>query len=164
MTFTSVLHCCSFIPPCNPLPSLAAKFPVYFLEAFTFVDYFFPWWVRWLRICLQCRRPRFDPWIRKIPWRREWQSSPVFLPGESHGQRSLVGYSPWGHKELDRAEWLTRSVRTRSDRQRAWWTMDLGSWHCTGDRDQDHPHGKEMQKGKMVVWGALTNSCEMKRS
>ena len=37
------------------------------------------------------------------------------------------------------------------------------SWHCTGDRDQDHPHGKEMQKSKMAVWGGLTNSCEKKR-
>ena len=45
-----------------------------------------------------------------------------------------------------------------------WWTMDGGSWHCTGDRDQDHPHGKEMQNGKTVVWGGLTNSCEKKRS
>ena len=41
----------------------------------------------------------FDPWIGKIPWRREWLPTPVFLPGESHGQRSLVGYSPWGPKE-----------------------------------------------------------------
>ena len=47
---------------------------------------------------------RFDPWIRKIPWRRAWQSSPVYLPGESHGQRSLEGYSPWGCKELDMTE------------------------------------------------------------
>ena len=46
----------------------------------------------------------------------------------------------------------------------AWWTMDRGSWHCTGDRDQDHPHGKEMQKSKMAVWGGLTNSCEKKGS
>ena len=42
----------------------------------------------------------FDPWVRKIPWRRKWQPTPVFLPGESHGQRSLVGYSPLGCKEL----------------------------------------------------------------
>ena len=42
--------------------------------------------------------------------------------------------------------------------------MDRGSWHCTGDRDQDHPHGKEMQKSKMAVCGGLTNSCEKKRS
>ena len=44
----------------------------------------------------QCRRPRFDPWVRKIPWRRKWQPISVFLPGKSHGQRSLVGYSLWG--------------------------------------------------------------------
>ena len=52
------------------------------------------------RICLQCRRPRF----RKIPWRKEWQPTPIFLPRESHGQRSLTGYSPWGRKELDKTE------------------------------------------------------------
>jgi len=49
------------------------------------------------RTCLQCRRRRrcrFDPWVRKIPWRRAWQPTPGFLPGESHGQRNLVGYSP----------------------------------------------------------------------
>ena len=46
------------------------------------------------RICLQCRRPRFDSWVRKIPWRRTWQPTPVFLLGELHGQRSLVGCSP----------------------------------------------------------------------
>ena len=40
----------------------------------------------------------FDPWVGKIPWRREWQPTPVFWPGEFHGQRSLVGYSPWGHR------------------------------------------------------------------
>ena len=58
-----------------------------------------PWWLRWLSIWLQCGRPGFHPWVRKIPWRRKWQSTPVLLPGKSHGQRSLVGYSPWGHKE-----------------------------------------------------------------
>ena len=42
-----------------------------------------------------------DPWVRKIPWRREWLPTLVLLPGESHGQRSLVGSSPWGHKESD---------------------------------------------------------------
>jgi len=41
----------------------------------------------------------FNPRVEKIPWRREWQPTPVFLPGESHGQRRLMGYSPWGHKE-----------------------------------------------------------------
>ena len=51
---------------------------------------------QWEGIHLQCRRHRrhgFDPWVRKIPWRRVWEPTPVFLPGESHGQRSLVGYT-----------------------------------------------------------------------
>ena len=54
-----------------------------------------------LSVCMQCRRRAFDPWVGKIPWRRKWQPTPVFLPGESHGQRSLAGYSPQGCKELD---------------------------------------------------------------
>ena len=45
-------------------------------------------------MCLQCGRPGFDPWVGKIPWRSKWQSTPGLLPGKSHGQRSLVGYSP----------------------------------------------------------------------
>ena len=57
-------------------------------------------------ICLQCGRPRFNPWVGKIPWRRVWQSTPVFLPGKSHGQRTLAGYSPWGRKESDTTERL----------------------------------------------------------
>ena len=52
----------------------------------------------------RCRRCGFDPWFRKIPWRRAWQPIPVFLPGESHGHRSLVGYSPWACKESDTTE------------------------------------------------------------
>ena len=60
----------------------------------------------WLlfRIHLPSRRRGFHPWVRKIPWRRKWQPTPVFLPAKSHGQRSLVGYSPWGCKELDATE------------------------------------------------------------
>ena len=44
-------------------------------------------------MCFLCWRPGFDPWVRKIPWRRKWQPTPAFLPGKSHGQRKLVGYS-----------------------------------------------------------------------
>ena len=51
-------------------------------------------------------RPGFDPWVGKIPWRRKWQTTPVPLPGKSHGRRSLVGYSPRGRKELDTTERL----------------------------------------------------------
>ena len=49
-------------------------------------------------------KTRVDPWVRKIPWRRQWQLTPVFLPGKSHGQRSLEGNRPWGLKELDMTE------------------------------------------------------------
>ena len=48
--------------------------------------------------CLQCKRPEFNPWVRKLPYRRKWLPSPVFLPEEFHGQRSLADYSQWGHK------------------------------------------------------------------
>ena len=57
-----------------------------------------------LRVALVGKIPPaggFDPWVRKIPWRRKWQPTPVFLPGEYRGLRSLVGYSPQGRKELD---------------------------------------------------------------
>ena len=54
----------------------------------------------------QRRRQRLNPWVRRILWRR-WQSTPVFLPGKFHGQRSLTGYSPWGHKEADMSEPLS---------------------------------------------------------
>ena len=59
------------------------------------------------RTQLHCRRHRrceFDSWIERIPWSRKWQLTPVFLPGKSHGQRSLVGYSPKVHKESDMTE------------------------------------------------------------
>ena len=56
-----------------------------------------PRWLRWQRICLQCRRPGFNPWFGKIPWRRVWQPTSVCLPREFHRQRRL---NSWGHKEL----------------------------------------------------------------
>ena len=56
--------------------------------------------------CRRHKRRRFSPWVGKIPWRRARQPTPVFLPGESHGQRILVGYCPRGHKELDMTERL----------------------------------------------------------
>ena len=54
--------------------------------------------VKNLPASLPARRLRCDPWVRKIPWRGKWQPTPIFLPGKSHGQRSLAGYSPWGCK------------------------------------------------------------------
>ena len=51
-----------------------------------------------VKIRLQCRRAEFGPWVGNIPWRREWQLAPVFLPAEFHGQRSLASFSSWGPK------------------------------------------------------------------
>ena len=64
----------------------------------------------------QCRRQKrceFDPWVRKIPWRREWQPTPVLLPGESRRQRDLAGFSPQGHKESDTTEATYRALTLR---------------------------------------------------
>ena len=60
-----------------------------------------PRWLSGKESTCQFRRCRLDPWVRKIPWRRKWQPTPVCLPGKSHGQRELVGYSPRGYKESD---------------------------------------------------------------
>ena len=56
------------------------------------------------KFACQCWRHGFNPRFWKIPWRRTWQPTPVFLPGKSHGQRSLVGYRLWGHKESETTE------------------------------------------------------------
>ena len=63
-----------------------------------------PWWLRRYSVCLQYGRPRFDPRVGNILWRRKWQPIPVLLPRKSCGWRSLVGYSAWGHKESDMTE------------------------------------------------------------
>ena len=76
-----------------------------------------PWWFRWQRICLRCRRLRFNPWVMKIPWWREWLPTAIFFPGEFHEQRRLAGYSPWGRKESDMNEQLTLSL---SPPKRCW--------------------------------------------
>ena len=73
-------------------------------------------WITQYRICLQCKRPGFYLWVRKIPWRRKCQLTAEFLPGDFHGQTSLVaGYSLWGCKELDTIERLTFSLFSYSE-------------------------------------------------
>ena len=69
-----------------------------------------PRWLSGKESACQRGRYAFDPWVENYPWRRKWQPTPVFLPGESHGWRSLVGYSPWNCKELDTTEWLMLSL------------------------------------------------------
>ena len=63
-----------------------------------------PKWLSGKESACQYRRCRFDLWVRKMPWRNKWQPTPVFLPEKSLGERSLLGYSPWGHKESDKTE------------------------------------------------------------
>ena len=72
-----------------------------------------PRWLSGKEFTCQCRRHRrqgFDPSVGKIPWRRKWQPTSVFLPGESHGWKSLAGYSHWGYKESDMAEKLSTHI------------------------------------------------------
>ena len=89
------------------------------------------------------------PWVRKIPWRRAWQPTPVFWPGEFHGQRSLVRYSSWGPRESDRTERLTVSFTTV-------FTMWF-FWTSLGNFYKDHLHqaiGRSSQPGRRwaVSW------------
>ena len=64
---------------------------------------------QWWRIHLKCRSHGFDPWFRKISWWRKWHPTPGFLPGKSHGQRNLEGYSWWSCKELNTTEGLNNT-------------------------------------------------------
>ena len=102
------------------------------------------WASEWLSVkesdC-QCRRHRrfgFDLWVRKIPWRRKWQPTPLFLPGQFHGQRNPSGYSAWVSKEWDTTEWLT--LPSILEWEIPWTEEFKGSrrighdWACT------HPH------------------------
>ena len=99
-----------------------------------------------LRIYLQCRKHRrrgFDPWVRKIPWRRKWQPTPEFLSGKSREQRSLAGYSPCGHKESDTTERLTRhNFRKTEHPQGDGEKLKWGTWEGEGPEGTLVPEGK----------------------
>ena len=89
-------------------------------------------------------RQGFDSRVGKVPWRRAWQPTPVFLPGESHGQRSLVGYSPWGRKELDRPEQFSMHAHISNQKtllQRETVCLEIASIHLQNVGDYPHrPH------------------------
>ena len=89
------------------------------------------WWCRRWKWC------GFNPWIGKIPWRREWLPTPVFLLGKSHGQRSLMGYSPWGCKELDMTERL--STHTHHWSGLLWKVGELGMEQKAGQIVRELP-------------------------
>ena len=114
--------------------------------------------VKNLWICLQCGRPRINPWIRKNPLEKGMATTPVFLPEESHGYRSLAGYSPWGCKESDTTErlintftffgweslttwWLYHDISCYNSenwpqRNREKWTLEL-KINCTWSHQDD---------------------------
>ena len=97
--------------------------------------------------CWRRKRCRLDPWVGKIPWRRAWQPTQVFLPREFHGQRSLAGCSPWGHKELD-TKWAdihmwSEGWQRAEDRLN--WVGWLGAWFARGK-------GEKTDEGKCQSW------------
>ena len=122
-----------------------------------------------ISIHLQCRRPpamqrhRFDPWVEKIPWRRKWQPTPAFLPGKSRGERSLVGYSPWGRKVGHNLmtkppsphvnfkflnypfPWVLSEFRVQTELVAHWW----GSWR--GKRASPPPEEAEGNEGEDLL-------------
>ena len=95
----------TWTPPVSDLSSCSQKLSSAFW--IIFFGYLFIWSYAWLSgkestcQCRNHRRPRLDPWVRKIPWRRKWQPAPVFLPGKSYVQRTLEGYSPQSCKKSD---------------------------------------------------------------
>ena len=114
-----------------------------------------PQWLSRSRILLQCRRHRshgFDPWVRKIPQKRIWQSTPVLLPEKSHGQWSLAVYSSWGHKESDTTEQLSTATTQgqlifHKEAKNAPWREDSlfnkqcsGNWRIICERIKSDPY------------------------
>ena len=94
---------------CSRCLLLAQWLTLYSLdEGHNVLSWWLSWerWLSWESTCQgrRLRRRGFSPWVGKIPRRRKWQLTPVFLPEKFHGQKSLVGCSPGGHKELDRSE------------------------------------------------------------
>ena len=91
--------------PWSPLHNNSHVWPWKAIFPGSVCDQGLPRWLNGKESTCQCRRHGFDPWVGKIPWRWKWQPTPVFLPRKSHGQRSMVGYSPWDHKRV--VTWLS---------------------------------------------------------
>ena len=114
------------------------------------------------------RRPGFDPWVGKVPWRRKWQPTPVFLPGESHGRRSLAGYRPWDHKESDTTVWLciTTPHPHLSSKKAGWkafsnlgilkaWAIHLFIWPC----NKRFPVSKKKKGRELWTQTCIKENC-----
>ena len=116
---------------------------------------------------------QFNPWVSKILWRRKWQPTPVVLLGKSHGQRSMVGYSPWGLKESDMTERLhslTHSLTHSPDAEAETpilWPLDAKNWltgkdpEATKDWRQEE---KETTEDEMVEWHHQLNGHEFEEA
>ena len=115
-----------------------------------------PWWLCDEEPSWQCRRGRCNPQSRKILWWRKWQPSPVFLLGKSHGQRSLVGYSPWGHKRIGQ-DLATKQLQYFGHLM---WRVDLGLselWELVMDREAWRAaiHGVTKSQTQLSNWTEL---------
>ena len=102
---------------------------------------------------MQCRRHRrrgFNPWIGKSPWRRAWQPTLVFLPGESHGQRSLTVYSPWGRTDSDTTGVIEPKIVLRS-------------WQGMREKTQEEEKPEETAELKAVITRQRQEKIEWKR-
>ena len=98
------------------------------------------WWLIYKEYACQFRRQGFDLWVRKMPWRRKWQPT-LFLPGESHGQKSPVGYSPWGHKDGD----VTVEVNSNSSNMPMSTYFTLGGPLSPSYSQRDWDSGRSLQ-------------------
>ena len=108
--------------------------------------------------CRSHRRLEFEPWVGKIPWRRKWQPTPVFLPGESHGQRSLVGYNQWGCKESDTIEHTYTRTHTHTHTYTythiyIWIWYNCGNWLNSPCKWQHLYLALDLEVNKAAGWG-----------
>ena len=98
------------------------------------------WWLRWWRFCLQCRRPGFNLWVGEVHWRRVWQPTPVFLPGEFHRQRRLTGYRPRGDMTDSLTHILSQAMICRNSLFNLYvleiYIMLLSSWSVMSNSEQ----------------------------
>ena len=137
------------------------------------------WWLRWYSICLQRGRPRFSPCVGKISWRRKWQPTPVFLPGESHGRRNLVtvyrlqsmGLQRVGHNWVTSLSLFFFLLKKLNNHKRLWFdppggesgthllqyscrenAMDGGAWRAI-------IHGVTKSQTRLNVWALYREHC-----
>ena len=105
LLFFMVSHFCVYLmnlclPNINVMVDFFPRIVYYF--SWSIIAFWLPLWLSGKELNCQCRGFRFIPWVEKVPWRGKWQPTPVSLPWKSHGQRSLMGCIPWGHKRVRR--------------------------------------------------------------